>query len=115
MNIVKTMAICLSCTIIIELIVAIILKIKDKKDLLYIILVNIITNPLVVSISLYINIKYGLNIRNISMIILEVSAFIIEALIYLKVLKYKRINPFILSLILNGSSYFIGELINRFL
>lgn len=107
------MAKCLFLTIIIEVIVAILLKVKDKKDLLNVILVNVITNPLVVTIPVYFNLKFGILERNIVLYSLEILTVITEGGIYKKVLKYKRINPFVLSMILNLSSYLIGEIINR--
>lgn len=110
-NIFKYMAFALICTIIIELLVSLLLKIRDKKDLLNILLVNILTNPLVTSISLTINFFYGTKARLMSIVLLELFAFLTEALIYKKVLNYKKINPFFLSLILNISSYGSGLLI----
>lgn len=107
-----TMFRCLIVTLIIEIIVAFILGVRNKKDFINIVLINILTNPLVVSISIYINIRYGLEIRNMWIIFLELSAFIIEGITYYKVLNYKKMNVFLLSLLLNFSSYFIGELIN---
>ena len=107
------MIVCLLGTIIIELLISIILKIKDKKDFINIILVNILTNPLLVSISTLILYKYGLTKRNISVIIMEVMVVIIEGYIYKKYIKYEKINPFLLSLILNASSYFIGGALNN--
>ena len=104
---------CLLLTIIIEIIIGIIIGIRDKKDLLNILLVNILTNPLVVSIPIYVLVKYGYNYQIISLIILEILTVIVEGLIYLKTLKYKKINPFIVSVILNLSSYLIGEIINK--
>ena len=107
------MAKCLICTIIIELTVALILKVRDKKDLLNIILVNVCTNPLVVTIPVFMLVKYSYRVYLISLATLEVLTVIFEGFIYFKVLKYKRINPFLLSLILNLSSYLIGEVINK--
>lgn len=104
---------CLICTIIIEVLVALLLKIKEKKDLLNITFVNILTNPLVVSIPTYVMVKYGYHYQTIVLIVLEILTVIVEGLIYLKVLKYKKVNPFIISIILNLSSYLIGEVINR--
>ena len=73
---------CLICTIIIELLIALILKIKDKKDLINIVLVNIVTNPIVVSFPIYIMILYGIKARIITLIILEILTVIIEGFIY---------------------------------
>lgn len=108
------MARCLFFTILIELIVALILKVRDKKDILNIILVNTMTNPLLVSLTVYITYNRIFN-RTLSVIVLELLVVLIEGFTYKKVLKYKKINPFILSLILNVSSYFIGEIINYFI
>ena len=102
---------CLLFTIIIEIILAIILKVKDKKDILNILLVNIMTNPIVVSLPVFINIRFGLFERNITVLILEIFTVLIEGKIYSKYLKFKKINPYALSLILNLCSYIIGDII----
>lgn len=107
------MIVCLTLTIIIELSLSFILRVKDKKDYLNIILVNMLTNPLLVSISTMIMYKHGLHLRNISVIIMEVMVVLIEGYIYKKYLKYEKINPFLVSLILNSGSYFIGGVINN--
>lgn len=94
-------------TIIIELIGAIILGIRKKTDLIIVLLVQIATNPLLNIIARYINIYYGLLYRRIFILIGEIIVVLAEGLIYKKSLTYKKINPFILSLILNMSSYLI--------
>ena len=99
-------------TIIVEITIAIILKYR-KKDLLNILLVNILTNPLLNSLTVYINFYYGLTIRNISLIIMEILVVIIEGMIYQKYLGKRNINGYMLSLILNISSYCCGLLINK--
>ena len=99
-------------TIFVELIVSLIIGIRNKKDLINIVLVNIMTNPLVVSIPVYFNIKYGLIYRHVVLFILEILAVLSEGYIYSKYLNFKKINPYILSLILNISSYLIGCIIN---
>ena len=102
-------------TLVVEILVAIVLKIKDKKDLLNILLVNLLTNPLLNAIIIYINVFYSIKARNISLIFLEIFIVFIEGFIYKKVLKYKKINCYLLSLILNFSSYILGTIINNFL
>ena len=104
---------CLFLTIIIEMIIGILLGIRNKKDILNIILVNIVTNPIVVTIPILIYLYFGYKYEIISLYILEIITVIVEGFIYLKVLNNKKINPFLLSLLLNLSSYLIGELINR--
>ena len=112
-TIVFYMLIALVLTIIIETLIAFLLfKIKDKKDLLIVMLVNVLTNPLVNSISTFCLYNYGFKAKDISMVVLEILAFISEALIYSKALTNKKTNPFILSFVLNASSYLMGVLIN---
>lgn len=106
------MLICLSSTIVIELIMSLLLGIRNKKDILNVILVNVMTNPLVVSILMYITYNRLFN-TTISIIILEILVVLTEGFAYKKVLTFNKINPYILSLILNISSYFIGKLLNN--
>lgn len=106
------MLICLSSTIMIELIMSLLLGIRNKKDILNVILVNIMTNPLVVSILMYITYNRLFN-TTISIIILEILVILTEGFTYKKVLTFDKINPYVLSLILNISSYFIGGLLNN--
>ena len=115
MNILFIMIRCLLLTIIIEVTIACLVKVKNKKDLINILLVNIITNPLVVTIPIYFNFKYGITARWIVLITLELLTIIFEGYIYKKYLKYDKINPYILSIILNSASYSIGEIINMFI
>ena len=106
------MLICLTSTIVIEVIVSLFLKVRKGKDIANIILVNILTNPLVVTIPFYMNISYGLFSRNVTLLIMEVLVVLVEGLIYKKYISYKKTNPYLLSLIINFSSYVIGNLIN---
>ena len=106
------MLICLSFTTMIELIMSLLLGIRNKKDILNVILVNIMTNPLVVSILMYITYNRLFN-TTISIIILETLVILTEGFAYKKVLTFDKINPYVLSLILNISSYFIGGLLNN--
>lgn len=102
----------LICTIIIELLIGLLLGIRNKKDILLIILVNIFTNLLVTSISFTINYYFGINFKNIVLLLLEVFAFISEAIIYKNYFNFNKINPYVVSLILNVSSFTLGLLIN---
>ena len=89
------MIFCLINTIVIELIIAYILKVKNKKDFINIVLVNIVTNPIVSTIPYIIYLIYGIKYRIISLIILEIWAFVTEGLIYKKYLNYKKISNII--------------------
>ncbi len=106
----KIMFISLFLTIIIEIFFAFSFKVRKKKDFINIILVNIITNPLVVIVSLYVGLRWGLTIRNIALVIMEISVCLLEGFFYYQYLDYQKINPFLLSFLLNSLSYFLGEL-----
>ena len=111
-DILLIMLICLSSTIVIEISMSLLLGIRNKKDILNVILVNVMTNPLIVSIIMYITYNRIFNLT-ISIIILEILITLVEGFTYKKVLKFDKINPYVLSLILNISSYFIGKLLNN--
>ncbi len=108
----KVMIISLLCTIIIEVSVAYVLKYRGK-DLINVFLVNVLTNPFLNSMVIAINYYYGLKMRNISLIILEIIVLFVEGIIYQKYLHNKKINGYILSLILNITSYGLGLVINK--
>ena len=105
------MLICLIATIAIELFVALLLKVKDKLDIINIVLVNIMTNPLVVSLVNLISINFGKDVSYRFLAIFEILVVLVEGYLYKKYLKYDRINPFLLSFILNLISFAFGLLI----
>ena len=111
-DIYKVMLICLVSTIIIEVSIAFILRYRGK-DLINVLLVNVLTNPLLNSSVIAINYFYGLKARNICLYILEILVVLIEGFIYSKYLEKRKINGYLLSLILNIASYVIGLLINK--
>lgn len=112
-NIPLIMVRCLLLTVFIETIVAVLFGVRTKKDILNIILVNIITNPPLVSGTFAINLFYGIQMRNILEIVFEILVVFIEGFIYYKYLEFKKINPFMFALILNITSYFFGEIYNN--
>ena len=90
-----------------ELIFAWMMKLRTKDELLLLVLVNFITNPVVVSL-------YWLLYRSISPIILtialEISAVLVEAFYYHSFSK-RVAHPFLFSLFINLFSYLTGVLI----
>lgn len=114
MNIVMVLAICLLITIVSETLFSLIIGIR-RLDLLFVLLVNILTNPLLNTILNYVDLMYSNQIRLITFIVGEIFVFVIEGIIYSKCLDNKKINPYILSLILNVFSMTIGLLLDRFI
>lgn len=98
-----------SITIIIETLLAYLLKIREKEDLLNIVIINFITN---VALNIFIIISSILfNKLIINIILLEILIVVIEGIFYKKKLSYKKINPFLISLILNTVSYLFSIII----
>ena len=106
-EVILVFAVCLLLTILLEEGTALIIGIRKGFDLTVILFVNILTNPIVVCVGMLME-SYTTVSRAIYITILELAAFITEALIYRKLLYTKKPSPFIVSLILNCVSFFIG-------
>jgi len=97
-------------TILFESLAALILRIRDKKDLILIVLVNILTNPALVYICLVLMYYLGIGKTYlITYIILEPIVIYVEYLMYRKYLN-SNINCLKLSIILNIISIIGGIL-----
>ena len=106
-QIIITLIVCLILTLVLEEITALIVGVRKGFDLTVILFSNLLTNPVVVFsgilLASFTNIP-----RPVYIIVLELAAFITEALIYRKLLFTKKPSPFLLSLILNSVSFFAG-------
>lgn len=106
-QIILTLIVCLILTLVLEEITALIVGVRKGFDLTVILFSNLLTNPVVVFsgmlLASFTNIP-----RPVYIIVLELAAFITEALIYRKLLFTKKPSPFLLSLILNSVSFFVG-------
>lgn len=105
----------LALTQVIELTVAFLLKIRNKYDIVYIALINCVTNPLIntiyAGIIIYFKVPEDSFIKYLTVFILELAVWFSEGLFFKKMLEYKKISGFILSLILNATSFLLGLLI----
>ncbi len=107
----RQMVICLLLTILIEGLAALALGVRSRQGLAVVTLANIVTNPLLVC-SVYITGYFcGNSVRMPLEYALEIAAVITEGIIYLKIPVHKKLNPFLLSLILNAVSYASGYVI----
>jgi len=109
-EVILVFAVCLLLTILLEEGTALIIGIRKGFDLTVILFVNILTNPIVVCMGMIME-SYTRVPRAAYIIVLELAAFITEAMIYRKLLYTKKPSPFIVSLILNCVSFFIGTTI----
>ena len=106
-QIILTLIVCLILTLVLEEVTALIVGVRKGFDLTVILFSNLLTNPVVVFsgmlLASFTNIP-----RPVYIIVLELAAFITEALIYRKLLFTKKPSPFLLSFILNCVSFFAG-------
>ena len=105
---------CLLLTLVFECGAALLLGVRDRTDLLNVALVNVMTNPPVVLCMFLTGFFFGRGARIPVEILLEILVVVIEGLIFKKILRYEKIRPMLLSLILNGISYGLGQIVNLF-
>ena len=108
---IRAWVISLAMTLVLELSFSLLWGIRGKHDLLLVVLVNVLTNPIVVFVYYFVRfrrfpINYGL-----VTLIMEIFAVVTEALIYQK--HGESIDrPWLFSLSVNSFSYAAGELLN---
>lgn len=83
------------------------------SDLAILALINCVTNPLVNYCFDWIWIwQNGQGaVPYICLAVLEIGVVAVEALLFKKLLRYRKIKPLPLSLLLNGASFAVGELV----
>lgn len=112
---IESLIISLICTIIIEIIISFIIGIRNKKDLLVIVLANTSTNPIVVYIANLISLFNNVILYWGIAIILESIVVIVEYKIIENYVINKKTKALFLSLINNTISFAIGVFINIFI
>ena len=106
-DVILVFVICLLLTVILEEGTALLIGVRKGFDLMVILFVNTLTNPIVVFTGFMLE-AFTRVPRAVYLTVLELAVFFTEALIYRKLLYTRKPSPFILSLILNGVSFFIG-------
>ena len=110
-EVIPVFALCLFLTVILEEAAAVLIGIRTGFDLTVILFVNILTNPIVVFIGMVME-AYTAVPRALYLTVLEGAVFVAEALIYRRLLYTRKPSPFLVSLILNCVSFFIGTTIS---
>ena len=106
------MAVSLAMTLVFEMAYALMWGVRGKRDLWLAVLVNVLTNPIVVFV------LYSVRIRRLPvnygwvMLLMESFAVVTEALLYRK-FAVMITRPWLFSLSANAVSYAAGELINN--
>ena len=110
LDFVRTLLISLGLTVSLELIFALLFKVRGARDFVLLIVVNVITNPAVVLLNYLLIREAGLP-RVPVIIVLEAAAVLVEALYYRRYGETIK-KPFLFSLGANAFSFSIGLLIN---
>ncbi len=105
------MAISLVMTLALELVYARLWGVRGGDDLLLTVLVNVLTNPIVVFCIYYFHIRRFSGNQGVLTAGLEIFAVVTEALLYSRFSRTIR-RPWLFSLSVNAFSYAVGELIN---
>ena len=112
----ESLVISLFLTLILEISLAAIAKVRDEENLTTIMWVNVLTNPVVVFTANMISIIFdNYFITRAVVYFLEIMVVFVEGYLFKKYLKDIKINPYFFALYLNGISFFTGEIINIFL
>lgn len=109
---IKNLIVSLISTIIIELAISIIIGVRKKNDIITIITVNTLTNPIVVFIANIVYILKNVLLYWTIVIALEIIVIFIEGKIYNKMLKFEKISGMKLSFVNNVLSFGTGLIIN---
>ena len=98
-------------TLIIELIVSLLIGVRKRNDIITIIAVNTLTNPIAVFIATLTQMNGNIIVYWIVVAIIELIVFLVEGAIFKKILIFDKISGIKLSLINNLTSFSIGLLI----
>lgn len=109
---IKSLIISLILAIFIELLISILIGIRKRNDIITIIAVNTLTNPIVVFTANVLNNYEFVLLYWIIVILMEVIVILIEGKLYEKTLNFKQISGLLLSFINNIISFSIGLVIS---
>lgn len=101
----------LTTVLVTELPIAFFLGAKTLRKISTVTLANIITNPLVVLISLYVAVLFPSMSTTVN-ILLEVAVLFAEGFIFSRFNVFRQKKPYLISLALNTVSFLSGELID---
>lgn len=101
-------------TLAVEVPLAIALGVRKMRDIQTVFLTNCVTNPTVVSIH-FLLLHFGATYATIlaAILAMELAVVLCEGLVYRKLLPRGKLNPYVLSLILNACSYGVGIVLEQ--
>lgn len=102
----------LALTLLLELAAAWLLGLRSWRDFLLVALVNVLTNPLLGVVLDVLYLYHRELLQWYVVAALELGVVAAEGLLYWNRLECRKRNPFVLSVILNGISYFGGLMLS---
>ncbi|MBR3933950.1 MAG: hypothetical protein IKJ68_08610 [Clostridia bacterium] len=104
----------LTIVFVVELTLALMFGATGAKKILTVALINIITNPTVVMSMLTISVFCN-KFETVALIVLEILVFLAEGLMFAIYKPFKKNKPYLISFVLNLSSFMAGNIIKIFL
>lgn len=104
-------------SLIIEVISALIIGVRNKWDISMVGLINLITNPIMNSLLIPIRKWYGFEklYNYLIVIVFEIIVVVLEGLFFKKYWTKTKKNPFVISVIINLVSFIAGLVIQNFI
>ena len=112
-DVLTAMLTALVCTLVLETGTAAALGVRSGQDLLTVVLANLLTNPVVSVLPTFCAVRFGMATKAPVTAAAEAGAVLAEWLVYRMFLSFRRVPPFLLSLILNAVSFLTGVLYFR--
>ena len=112
-DVLGAMLVALACTLALETGCAAALGVRSGGDFLTIALANLLTNPVVSVLPTFFAFHFAIGLLLPVTLLAETGAVVAEWLVYRRMLSFRRVPPFLLSLILNAVSYLTGVLVSR--
>jgi hypothetical protein len=101
-------------TVLVEISVAFLFGFKNKKAILAVVFINLITNPMLNYFLIINNYFSFVFISAVTLLVLEVIIVLVEWLLLVFVLRQSFKKLLVLSIAMNFCSYFVGVLISKF-
>ena len=110
---VNNLIVALVLTVVLEVLIAILFNYRKKSEISIIVLINIITNPLLNYLLAVNNYFNWLSVNIFILILLEIIVVMIEWLLLRYAIRKNPKKLFLLSLVMNATSFIVGLLLFR--
>ena len=109
---VASILIALIITIVVEASVAALMGYRSDRELKYVVIVNVITDPIINLVIFYCFARYQTPMPNVYVAALDIIVIVVEWKLLVKALRYEPFRLFKLSAVMNTVAFFCGLLLN---